>query len=168
MRKLIYYWLPVLIWAAIIIQATGTTFDAPHTTGWLETFLHAIGLHVADSTIGVMNHMIRKSAHLTEYAILTALSFRALREGQRGFAIRWALIALAITVCVASTDEFLQSFTPTRTSSAWDVLIDTCGGTIAMLLFRLRALSVTRYPLSEDGGADNGGRITPGMPQPPR
>jgi VanZ family protein len=139
MRKLIYYWLPVVIWAAIIIQATGRTFDAPHTTGWLAAFLHGIGLHVAESTIDVANHMIRKSAHLTEYAILTALSFRATREGRGGFAARWALIALAITVCVASTDEFLQSFTPTRTSSVWDVLLDTCGGTIAILLFRLRS-----------------------------
>jgi VanZ family protein len=137
MRKLIYYWLPVVIWAAIIIQATGRTFDAPHTTGWLATFLHDIGLHVAESTIEVANHMIRKSAHLTEYAILTALSFRAVREGRRGFAVRWALIALAITVCIASTDEFLQSFTPTRTSSVWDVLLDTCGGIVAILLFRL-------------------------------
>ncbi|HEX7137507.1 MAG TPA: VanZ family protein, partial [Vicinamibacterales bacterium] len=86
---------------------------------------------------------IRKTAHLTEYAILTALSFRALREGRRGFTLRWALLALAITICVASTDEFLQSFTPTRTSSPWDVALDTCGGTIAMLVIRY-SLFVTR------------------------
>lgn len=154
MRKLLYYWLPVVIWAAVIIQATGRTFDSPHTSGWLTTVLSGIGLHLSPSAVDLTNHIIRKSGHLTEYAILTALSFRAIREGRRGFSMRWALMALAITVCVASTDEFLQSFTPTRTSTPWDVLIDTCGGTIAMLLWR--ALSVTRYPSSGDDGSDNG------------
>jgi VanZ family protein len=129
MRKLIYYWLPVVVWAAIIIQATGRTFDAPHTSGWLATLLG----DVTPTTLHVINVAIRKMAHLTEYAILTSLSFRAIREGRCGFALRWALIALAITICVASTDEFLQSFTPTRTSTPWDVALDTLGGTIAML-----------------------------------
>lgn len=137
MRKLIHYWLPVVVWAAIIIQATGRTFDAPHTSGWLSTLLGALGIHGSERTLGILNVAIRKTAHLTEYGILASLSFRAVREGRGGFALRWALIALAITVCVASTDEFLQSFTPTRTSTPWDVALDTAGGTIAMLLFRL-------------------------------
>jgi len=139
MRKLIYYWLPVVAWAALIIRATGKTFDAPHTSGVLAAFLGGLGLHLSAKTLGSVNLAIRKTAHLTEYAILTALSFRAIREDRRGFVLRWALIALAITVCVASTDEFLQSFTPTRTSSPWDVALDTVGGTIALLLLRLRA-----------------------------
>jgi VanZ family protein len=137
MRKLIYYWLPVVVWAAIIIQATGRSFDSPHTSGWLATLLGALGLHGSGRSVGVLNIAMRKAGHLTEYGILTSLSFRAVREGRRGFALRWALIALAITVCVASTDEFLQSFTPTRTSSPWDVVLDTVGGTLAMLMFRL-------------------------------
>ncbi len=137
MRKLIYYWLPVVVWAAIIIQATGRTFDAPHTSSWLGTLLGAVGLHFSAQTLHVVNIAFRKVGHLTGYGILAALSFRAVREGRRGFALPWALIALAITVCVASTDEYLQSFTPTRTSTPWDVLLDTIGGTIAMLLFRL-------------------------------
>ena len=134
MRKLIDYWLPVIVWAALIIQATGRTFDAPHTSGILATLLGDLGLHLSDRTLYLVNVGIRKTAHLTEYAILTALSFRAVREGRRGFTLRWALIALAITVGVASTDEFLQSFTPTRTSSPWDVALDTLGGSIAILL----------------------------------
>jgi VanZ family protein len=133
MPKLIRYWLPVVVWAAIIIQATGRTFDSPHTSGWLATLLGGVGWHASEQTVYVINHVIRKAGHLTAYGILAGLSFRAVREGRPGFALRWALIALAITVCVASTDEFLQSFTPTRTSTPWDVLLDTCGGTIAML-----------------------------------
>ena len=129
MRKLIYYWLPVVVWAAIIIQATGRTFDAPHTSGWLVALLG----NLPPQTLHIINVAMRKSAHLTEYGILTALSFRAVREGRPGFTLRWALIAIAITVCIASTDEYLQSFTPTRTSTPWDVLLDTVGGTIAML-----------------------------------
>lgn len=141
MRKLIYYWLPVVVWAAIIIQATGRTFDALHTSGWLATLLGAIGLHLSDQTLHVVNLVCRKAGHLTAYGTLAALSFRAVREGRGGFRLPWALIALAITVCVASTDEYLQSFTPTRTSTPWDVLLDTIGGTIAMLVVKLRVMS---------------------------
>lgn len=133
MPKLIRYWLPVVVWAAIIIQATGRRFDAPHTSGWLATLLGYIGLHLSDHTLQIINAALRKAGHLTAYGIMCLLSFRAVREGRRGFALPWALIALAITVCVASTDEYLQSFTPTRGSSVWDVLLDTVGGTIAML-----------------------------------
>jgi len=130
MRKLIYYWLPVVVWAAIIIRATGQTFDAPHTSGWLATLL---GDAVTPRTLDILNTVLRKIGHLTAYGIMAGVSFRAVREGRSGFTLRWALIALAITVCVASTDEFLQSFTPTRGSSVWDVLLDTVGGTIAMV-----------------------------------
>ncbi len=133
MRKLIYYWLPVVVWAAIIIQATGRRFDAPHTSGWLATLLSDAGVHASPATLGLINAVLRKAGHLTAYGIMALVSFRAVREGRSGFTLRWALIAIAITVCVASTDEFLQSFTPTRGSSVWDVLLDTCGGTIAML-----------------------------------
>lgn len=133
MRKLIYYWLPVVVWAAIIIQATGRRFDAPHTSGWLATLLADAGVHASDATLGLINAVLRKAGHLTAYGIMALVSFRAVREGRSGFTLRWAVIAIAITVCVASTDEFLQSFTPTRGSSVWDVLLDTCGGTIAML-----------------------------------
>jgi VanZ family protein len=132
MRKLIYYWLPVVVWAAVIIQATGRSFDAPHTSGWLAALLG----NVSPETLRIINVVIRKTGHLTEYAILTLLSFRAVREGRRGFVVPWALVALAITICVASTDEFLQSFTPTRTSSVWDVGLDTCGGIVALVVVR--------------------------------
>ena len=144
MRKLIYYWLPVVVCAAMIIQATGRRFDAPHTSGWLATLLVHLGVHASDPTLAVINTILRKAGHLTAYGIMAVLSFRAVREGRSGFTLRWALIALAITICVASTDEFLQSFTPTRGSSVWDVLLDTCGGTIALF--------VIRYPLSGDRG----------------
>jgi VanZ family protein len=139
MRKLIQYWLPVAVWTAAILQASGRTFDAPHTTTWVERVLIAVGLHLSAATIYVINHMIRKAAHVTEYGILAALSFRAVREGRGGFVLRWALIALAIVLCVASCDELLQSFSPTRTSSPWDVLIDVCGAAVALLLIRLRS-----------------------------
>ena len=139
MRKLLQYWLPVAVWTAVIIQATGRAFDTPHTTSWVERLIAAAGFHWSMTTVFVINHMVRKAGHVTGYAILGALSFRAVREGRRGFLLRWAVIALAIVAAVASTDEFLQSFTPTRSSSPWDVLIDVCGAVVAILLIRLRS-----------------------------
>ena len=139
MRKLIRDWLPVVIWTAIILQASGRAFDVPHTTSLFERVFEAIGLRFSEGTLFVIDHMARKAAHLTEYGILTALSFRAVRDDRRGFVLRWAAIAFAITVCVASTDETLQSFTPTRTGTPWDVLLDSCGAVIVLLVIRLRS-----------------------------
>jgi VanZ family protein len=144
--NLIRYWLPVVIWAAIILQASGRRFDAPHTTSLFQNIFEALGLQFSAGTLFVIDHMARKAAHLTEYGILTALSFRAVREDRRGFALRWAAIAFAITVCVASTDETLQSFTPTRTGTPWDVLLDSCGATVALLMIRLGSGLKSRVP----------------------
>lgn len=137
MRKLIRYWLPVVIWTAIILQASGRRFNAHHTTSFFQHIFEAIGLRFSEATLFVIDHMARKAAHLTEYGILTALSFRAVRDDRRGFVLRWAAIAFAITVCVASTDETLQSLTPTRNGTPWDVLLDSCGATVALLVIAL-------------------------------
>ncbi len=86
---------------------------------------------------------MRKAAHVTEYAILTGLLFRALRELIDGFWKR-AAVALVPAFVFASADEFHQSFVPSRTSSQIDVLIDYGGAIAGVLICRLIHLAVTR------------------------
>jgi VanZ family protein len=75
--------------------------------------------------------LLRKLAHVTEYAVLTALWWRALRSlGVR----RPILGAIAISLCYAATDEFHQTFIDGRHGTPVDVLIDSVGMTIAALL----------------------------------
>ena len=87
---------------------------------------------------GLAYFVVRKLAHFTEYALLAALWWRALRTG---VAARAALIgAVAISVAYAATDELHQSTVEGRHGTPADVLIDSAGAlTAAGLIARRRS-----------------------------
>jgi VanZ family protein len=94
-------------------------------------------------TLQIYHGYIRKSAHVTEYAVLGFLAARAFFTSARPFLKKyWWLVALITVLGVAATDEFNQSFNPARTGTAWDVGIDLLGGAAGtafwMLLSRFR------------------------------
>jgi VanZ family protein len=100
-------WLPVIVWAAVIF-----TFSSIPSLG---------------TGLGVWDTILRKGAHMTEYAILGLLLLRALgRE----------LPALTIGIAYAITDELHQHFVRGRHASPIDVLIDTAGLAIGIFLVR--------------------------------
>ena len=65
----------------------------------------------------------------SEYAVLAVLWWRAKRQPMQAASPAWswraAGLALFVSALWAATDEFHQSFTATRTASAWDVLLDS-------------------------------------------
>lgn len=74
--------------------------------------------------------ILRKVAHFSEYAILTALVWRAVRaRGDRTLILAWAL-----AVAYAATDEFHQTFVSGRVGTPRDVLIDAAGAAVAVLV----------------------------------
>lgn len=72
--------------------------------------------------------VIRKTAHMTEYAILFFLLLLPLRFAKNG---RW--IALGTAVLFAATDEIHQAFIPGRVATIVDVGFDSCGAALALL-----------------------------------
>jgi len=106
-------WLPVIVWAAVIF-----TFSA---------------IPSLNTGLGTWDTVLRKGAHLTEYAILGALLLRAVGR---------ALPAFAIAVVYAATDEIHQHFVRGRHASPRDVLIDSIG--IAVGIWVLPRLFQTR------------------------
>lgn len=95
---------------------------------------------------------LRKLAHFTEYAVLTALWWRALQGIGVGF--RAALAgALAISLAYAVSDELHQTFVDGRHGSPVDVLIDSAGMATAaavIVLLRLRAPTADLRPLAAE------------------
>jgi len=137
MRRILTYWLPPIIWASVILLASTDSFSAANTGGCLERIARWLTGHpIAQATRDVINFVIRKGAHLTEYGILGALTFRALRGGRNWWSLRWAVAAIVVATCVASIDEFHQSFIPSRTGTWHDILLDAAGATIAQILIR--------------------------------
>lgn len=89
--------------------------------------------------------LLRKGAHLTEYAILATLTAWALPPGPR----RW-LAAWGIATLYAATDEFHQAFVPHRGPAASDVAIDSLGAATAVAVL---ALLARRRPRPVTSGA---------------
>lgn len=75
-----------------------------------------------------VSFLVRKLAHMTEYAILFILYRHALAlSGAR----RPGLTALVMSAAYACTDEIHQGFVDDRMPSAVDVMIDTAGACAA-------------------------------------
>ena len=81
---------------------------------------------------------IRKCAHATEYAILALLLWRAIRKPVRNDPRPWhwgqALGVVLLVLLYAASDEFHQRFVPGRDASIRDVMIDTSGGILGLLV----------------------------------
>jgi VanZ family protein len=98
-------------------------------------FLRWIDPQISFATLNAIQFEIRKLGHLTEYAILAMLLWRALRGGTRWQMKMSILLLIAWVACAifAASDEFHQSFVPSRTASPTDVMIDTCGALAGLL-----------------------------------
>lgn len=89
--------------------------------------------------------LIRKTAHMSEYAVLAALALCWLR-GSFGFSERKnAALAFLLSTVYAATDEFHQIFVAGRAGRLSDVLIDASGAalTIFLLVFVVRKWRLT-------------------------
>jgi len=129
LKNFLKHWLPVLIWLGVIFLGSTDMLSAEHTSRFLVPFLRWIDPQISFATLNAIQLGIRKLGHLTEYAILAMLLWRALRSGTRWqikMSILFLVAALASAIFAAS-DEFHQSFVPSRTASPTDVMIDICG-----------------------------------------
>jgi VanZ family protein len=136
-------WVPLLFWMGLIFLGSTDRGSAGHTSGFIEPLLHWLMPGLSQESIDSLHFLIRKSAHITEYAILGGLALRAVAPRQPvSFAEkRWRIAATALVIAAlyAASDEYHQSFVPSRGASVHDVLIDTCGACIgigALLLWR--------------------------------
>lgn len=127
-------WLPPAIWMAAIITFSSDIGSGEHTGHWLLPLLQMLAPWATEAQLETLHWLIRKAGHVTEYAILTALWYRALRQGRSATPRAAAAIAFAISIAWAVIDEIRQSFVPSRTASAMDVATDSIGVVIVVTL----------------------------------
>jgi len=91
---------------------------------------------MSPQTIWVILVVIRKCAHVTEYAVLALLLWRALRSIPVLRAKTLIVLAAVVLGCAlfAATDEFHQTFVKSRTPSVRDVLLDIAGAILGLLI----------------------------------
>ena len=139
------YWIPALIWLALIYVGSTDLMSAEHTSRFLGPFLRWLKPDITADAIAKVQLFVRKVAHLTEYAILATLLWRAVYSGTN---LKIKISTLFVTVWLVSTliavsDEFHQSFVTSRTASIGDVRIDMIGAIFGLIFCRsctLRAL----------------------------
>lgn len=106
-EKFIIFWFPVIVWAFLIFTFSSTALPKIGPTYWPDFFA-------------------KKTAHVIEYAILSILLYRALKNS--GVKKEKAMIySVLVAFVYAITDEMHQSFIPVRTPKVRDVIIDTLG-----------------------------------------
>lgn len=104
----IYYWLPVVVWMGLIFYLSAQP-DLPRPdTGWV-------------------GELIGVGAHAFVFGVLAVLWARVLRTRHHAL-----LLAFALTMLYALTDEFHQSFVPGRHADPLDLLYDAVGAALAL------------------------------------
>jgi VanZ family protein len=104
--KIVKLWLPVIIWAGVIFWLS----SIPNLKTGLE-----------------YDFLLRKIAHAAEYFILTFLLFRAFKGSFKMNNFQLYIYPTTLAFFYAASDEFHQSFVPSRSATVRDVLIDAVG-----------------------------------------
>jgi VanZ family protein len=131
---------PLIIWAALIFIGSGNVL-APSNTSIVVRAVLWLFPQASEETLRLIHLIIRKAGHLTEYAILALLAARAFRTSSRELLRRrWFWMSLLFVVAYSLSDEFHQSFVPSRGASIYDSMIDSLGGlaALALLAFKTR------------------------------
>src|SRR5438477_9060277 len=109
--------MPVLIWLSLIFIGSTDLMSAEHTSRIIGPVLRWFNPDISAETIAQVQFVVRKTGHVTEYAILAVLLWRAFRAGVRRQTRMLRLLIAVWFVCavLATSDEFHQSFVPSRT-----------------------------------------------------
>ena len=107
MVKCFVRWMAVVCWMGVIFALSAT----PSLASPFEP--------VADL-------ILRKLAHLTVFAVLTVLLYRAFRLHVAKPTSAW-LLAVCVAAVYAGSDEWHQTFVPGREGTVRDVVIDSVG-----------------------------------------
>ena len=128
------HWLPPALWMVAILTLSSDLGSAEHSEHWLVPLFRFLAPWATPSQLGALHGLARKAGHLTEYAVLAALWYRAFARGRRLPPRTAAAIAFSISLAFAMLDEARQSLVPTRTGSLMDVAIDGIGALLATLV----------------------------------
>ncbi len=129
-------WVCVAVWMAIIFLFSTDAFSGSQTSRFIGPILKWFASGITDESIASVQLVIRKTAHMVEYAILSMLICRALAKRLvNRLPLRALGQAVLLSVAYAAFDECHQSWTAERFGSPIDVGIDSVGAFIGVALF---------------------------------
>jgi VanZ family protein len=130
------YWLPVILWAALIFSVSGDKKSVHHSSRLIGPIVRWLIPEISDEALQQTVFVVRKGAHVTEYAVLAMLLWRALRgpnmAGASGWPKKIAMWAWTGAVLFAISDEIHQAYVPGRQGAVMDVFIDSIGAAVGL------------------------------------
>ncbi len=131
-------WTAVILWMTLIFYLSHqpATESNKLSAGITEVIIQTIEKVAPNVEFDVrsLNHIIRKNVHFFAYLILGVLVLNALRTSRvRGS--RSIALALGICVLYAISDEVHQLFIPGRSGEVRDVVIDTAGASVGVMVY---------------------------------
>ena len=152
MKSFLKYWLPLLLWLGVIFLGSTDLMSAEHTSRFIVPFLRWLKPGISPETLASIHFIVRKCAHLGEYAVLALLLLRAAiftTNLKRSLAILYVSVWVAC-LFVATTDEFHQTFVASRSALATDIMIDSGGAILGLLIGAVfgmtRSIKLERAP----------------------
>jgi VanZ family protein len=136
MRRFLKNWLPVMVWIGVIFLGSTDLMSAEHTSRFIVPFLRWLKPDISAETLASIHFIVRKCTHVGEYAILALLLLRAatlMPNSKRSIPILYVSI-WGVCLFVAVTDEFHQTFVASRDAAATDVMIDSAGAIVGLLI----------------------------------
>lgn len=129
-------WGAMIAWMILIFSFSAQTGEqSSQSSGLIEQLLFYFSFIPSQIAGFELQFIIRKMAHLSEYFILYLLMFNLMKEYQP---YKKSLVfSLAGVFLYACSDEIHQAFVPNRACLFTDVLIDTTGGGLGMLIVRI-------------------------------
>lgn len=131
---IIFSYIVVLLWMVLIFSLSSQVAEqsASLSTGVTEVIMRVVKKIAPSIDFDISKHIVRKNAHFFVYLILGMLVINALKKSD---VVRYKYIALLICVLYAISDEVHQIFVPGREPGVKDVLIDSAGAGIGILIY---------------------------------
>src|SRR5438132_4883095 len=123
LRSFLLRYGPLIAWLALIFVASTSEFSAANTSHWIEPVLQWLFPGLSPRRMVLFHALVRKTGHFTEYSILGFLATRAfITSPNENIRRHWFMTALILVCLCAFSDEYHQSFVPSRTASIYDSL----------------------------------------------
>jgi VanZ family protein len=129
------WWLLTATWAVMIFNLSRAPYSSASSARFISIALNWLSISILPQDLGLMNTLLRKSAHLTEYAVLAVFLYNSLKPaGDAPWSRKAAFWALLVSGSYSLTDEFHQLFVPGRHASFSDCVVDTTGALWGLFL----------------------------------
>ena len=131
-RRLVIKYIFVAVWMLVIfLMSSEVAGTSSARSDEIVRTIQSIGVNAPTN---LLTFLVRKAAHISAYFVLGILLFNLLKGYGLGVK-KMVFISIAIAMLYACTDEVHQVFVSGRSGEVRDVLIDTAGAAVGVVVY---------------------------------